>query len=502
MLKHEAAAYLAGLTSEDSSNTVDPTNVHVISGEVSGSSEDGKVLVSIDGMMFSEGDDQYIEVESLGGLEDGDIATILISGEPGHGMTPFALGTTGSVDRARDLALDAQESAQIAAAAASSAQDSAEEAAEAASAAQDSADVAEQHAQQAISDAAAASTAAGVAKASADTAVENARIADEKAQQAIADAESAKNSAESAERSAQSANSNAIAALNSLSTVENVVDTLTWITKHGTMTTTTDSSVDISKVYFVLDPNGDYTVGANKYSIVQNPSDDDISTYYELSIDKSVENYIATHVSVTGEGLWLVPDNASGYRVLVATGSGENYTDAGTYIVDGNGATVARFTDDGISFNDDKSFYIGDEDAFIVFDGNGHITIGGSVTFGSNKTLSDLLSEIEQASQKADDIPIVTLSSTNGTVFKRNLGVSTTIIATIFTPGGVINNATELVRRFGSGAYLEWGWRDVVTDADHVLPVTDERITYGGFRLTINPEDINTQAVITCSLNY
>lgn len=122
MLKHEAAAYLAGLTSEDSSNTADPTNVHVISGEVSGTSEDGKVLVSIDGMMFSEDDDQYVEVDALGGLEDGDVATIMLTGESGHGMTPFALGTAGTVDRVKATAVNAANNAQAAQATADAAQ--------------------------------------------------------------------------------------------------------------------------------------------------------------------------------------------------------------------------------------------------------------------------------------------------------------------------------------------------------------------------------------------
>lgn len=115
---------------------------------------------------------------------------------------------------------------------------------------------------------------------------------------------------------------------------------------------------------------------------------------------------------------------------------------------------------------------------------------------------SNALSAANSAVQTANDVPIVTLSSTNGTVFKRNLGVSTTIVATIFTPGGRIDNITDLRSRFGNGAYLEWGWRDVVTDADHVLVSSDERIGNGGFTLTVDPDDIDTQAVITCSLNY
>lgn len=114
----------------------------------------------------------------------------------------------------------------------------------------------------------------------------------------------------------------------------------------------------------------------------------------------------------------------------------------------------------------------------------------------------EALAQAALAVQTAEDVPIVTLSSTNGTVFKRNLGVSTTIVATVFTPGGRIDDAATLHERFGAGAYLEWGWRDVVTDADHVLVVDDPRISHGGFWLTVSPEDIDTQAVITCSLNY
>lgn len=95
----------------------------------------------------------------------------------------------------------------------------------------------------------------------------------------------------------------ATAALNNLATIENVVDTLTWVTEHGTMTSTTDTAIDITKVYFILDNNGDYTVGNNKYSIVQEPNVSDLSNYYELTIDKSVQNYIATHLSLTNEGL-------------------------------------------------------------------------------------------------------------------------------------------------------------------------------------------------------
>lgn len=99
MLKSEAAAYLAGVTQTEGAEASAPTNLHVITGEVGEMSEDGKALVKIDGLMFSESDDQYIEIDALGGLEEGDIATLILTGEQGHAMTPLALGSIGSIDR-------------------------------------------------------------------------------------------------------------------------------------------------------------------------------------------------------------------------------------------------------------------------------------------------------------------------------------------------------------------------------------------------------------------
>ena len=75
------------------------TNLHVISGEVVESSENGSVEVSIDGLVFSENDSQSIPIDTLGGLREGDIATILLAGEEGKGMTPLAIGGVGTIDR-------------------------------------------------------------------------------------------------------------------------------------------------------------------------------------------------------------------------------------------------------------------------------------------------------------------------------------------------------------------------------------------------------------------
>lgn len=222
-----------------------------------------------------------------------------------------AVEAKGVADVAQVKAASAQETAINAATAAANAQSSANAAAQAASSAQSSA-------QTALTNAGLAQTAAGNAQASANNA------------QASAD-----NASEYASR-----------ALGNLSTVQSVTETLNWITQHGTMTLTTDTALDPTHVYFVQDNSGDYVVGGVHYAVVPEPSVDDLSTYYELNINESLNNYVATHLSVTSEGLWIIPD-AGGNKVLIATGQGSTYTSAGTYIIGANGIVLAKFLASG-----------------------------------------------------------------------------------------------------------------------------------------------------------
>lgn len=156
-------------------------------------------------------------------------------------------------------------------------------------------------------------------------------------------ASAAVTAAASAQASADNANEYAARALGNLSTVQSVTETLTWITNHGTMALTTDTALDPTHVYFIADASGDYTVGGATYSVVVDPDVADIATYYELTIDESLNNYVGTHLALTSEGLWLIPASSGGYKILIATGSGTTYTEAGTYILDASGETVAFF---------------------------------------------------------------------------------------------------------------------------------------------------------------
>lgn len=106
MQKQKALQILAGLNDQTEQQASAPTNVHIISGETGAASEDGKVPVRIDGLVYGPDDSQYVEMDTLGGLEEGETTSILLTGEPGHGMVPLAIGTPGGVDRAGKTAKD------------------------------------------------------------------------------------------------------------------------------------------------------------------------------------------------------------------------------------------------------------------------------------------------------------------------------------------------------------------------------------------------------------
>lgn len=198
-----------------------------------------------------------------------------------------------------------------------------------------------------------AQSAADVAQTAAESAVADAETAKSAAESASTAASSAVTAASAAQASADNANEYASRALGNLSTVQSVAETLDWITQHGTMTLTSDVALDPTHVYFVRDTNGDYTVGSYHYSVVTDPDVTDIAIYYELSIDESLNNYVGTHLSVTSEGLWLLPDSG-GNKVLIAVGGqGHTYSTAGTYIIDSSGSTLAAFTGGGVQIGQD-----------------------------------------------------------------------------------------------------------------------------------------------------
>lgn len=221
--------------------------------------------------------------------------------------------------------------------------------------------------------------------------LQDGETAGEYAQQAIQDAGEAK-------RSANQANLYATSALTNLGVVENVLDTLDWITKHGYYQLTADTSVVANKIYYSLtgtaitSPTGNpslnlyyersgsaepymYTLSTDTavdeqktyYSVTAvsiaeptgNPSE---NGYYELQMNSALSQYVSTHLSLTDDGLSLLNDDSSGSMLLSTDGVTIKNAQGITVGQYGEGATIGATISQHISIvNGQINFWAGNE---------------------------------------------------------------------------------------------------------------------------------------------
>lgn len=96
------------------------------------------------------------------------------------------------------------------------------------------------------------------------------------------------------------------------------------------------------------------------------------------------------HVSLAKDGLYIIL-NEAGYKLRLAND--------GVYVIDPDGTIVSTFGEN-IIFSSTRPQYIGNDDAYIRFDGEGHIHIGGDgIVFGA---LSDLTQSVEDLENSLD----------------------------------------------------------------------------------------------------
>lgn len=242
---------------------------------------------------------------------------------------------------------------------------------------------------------------AEIARDAADRAEIDAATANEAANEAKTDAATAKTAANEAKTdaaTAKTAANEAVTAANTalvnLSVVEDVAGVLAWIQEHGSYVLATEHEVDPDKVYFI------YNSTTNDYEPIISPDttkDPSVEGWYILDVTDSQSEFIMAHLAVTQRGLWVLPSGmgtatdaqyAPKYKVLLSND--------GMYLYDGSGNLVVQYGTN-IEFGGSRTFHIGTNNAYILFDptNGGSITIGGhNVNLGSNKTLEELLAEI------------------------------------------------------------------------------------------------------------
>lgn len=231
--------------------------------------------------------------------------------------------------------------------------------------------------------------AATQARTAADSAVASAQVAQEAADRAIGYAEELEEAVEEIDENVATlqqrvsdAQDDIDDALEGLALAENVVGTLNWLTAHSQLTT--DTTPVSGKSYYIKHQDGTFEIVTDTTG--KNPAQEG---WYEM--DEAISNYVAAHLSLTNYGLNLTLDNNS-YRIHIGTLTASG--DDGVYVIDGEGHVVTYFGE-SIKFDDDYPFHIGNENNYILWNPiQNRIEIGGNVLMGSDKTLSEVLAEI------------------------------------------------------------------------------------------------------------
>ena len=99
------------------------------------------------------------------------------------------------------------------------------------------------------------------------------------------------------------------------------------------------------------------------------------------------------------------------------------------------------------------------------------------------------------------DSVLLQIFSSNGTSFK-NSAVATTLTVTIFVGGEEITSYQEMIKKFGNNAVITWEEKKFGQEEFVPLDPNDNRITDNGFILTLTVNDVRTQTVFNCKLNY
>ena len=328
-------------SSSQRGRSVRRTDTSTVYGTAMTDSIDGSVRVDLGGSIIGGDGMVGVTCPTTVTVRKGDTVLVQLVGARGTAQSPIVVGCVGRGDVQQGEINEAKEEADEAKTAAEQAKQSAKDAADAASDAQQSASDAADAAHDAIDEAGKATKAAGDAMDAATT--------------AGTAASNAMSAATAAGTAANEANTAARGAVAGLGQVQDVLGTLDWIRKHGTYALTEDTTVDPSKVYYTRSGTApDYT-----YAPVAEPKDEELATYYELSVDEALAEFVGTHLALLSDGLHIV-SSTSGYYIVLNNDSMRVYDPAGTLVAEYSddvelyqaGVLALRLSDDGMKLFD------------------------------------------------------------------------------------------------------------------------------------------------------
>lgn len=389
-------------SSSQRGRSVRRTDTSTVYGTAMTDSIDGSVRVDLGGSIIGGDGMVGVTCPTTVTVRKGDTVLVQLVGARGTAQSPIVVGCVGRGDVQQGEINEAKEEADEAKTAAEQAKQSAKDAADAASDAQQSASDAADAAQDAIDEAGKATKAAG-------DAMDAATTAGTAASNAMSAATSAGTAASNAMNAATAAGTAARGAVAGLGQVQDVLGTLDWIRKHGTYALTEDTTVDPSKVYYTRSGTApDYT-----YAPVAEPRDEELATYYELSVDEALAEFVGAHLALMSDGLHVVSDT-SGYYVVLGNDAMRVYDPQNTLVATYGATVQIGRSDESHIEMDFNSFKMVDKDGVDFFvaddlrDETGVVLLHESFTSDGTQTSFRVMEQI-------DSITKVTVNGTEVT---------------------------------------------------------------------------------------
>lgn len=100
-----------------------------------------------------------------------------------------------------------------------------------------------------------------------------------------------------------------------------------------------------------------------------------------------------------------------------------------------------------------------------------------------------------------EDAIVLQILSSNGNIFK-NSTISTTLTVTIIVAGEIITSSKQMHEKFGENVFLQWEQKRFGQVNFEKIDPGDNRLSDEGFILTVDAQDIFTQTVFNCKLNF
>ena len=212
----------------------------------------------------------------------------------------------------------------------------------------------------------------------------------------------------------------------------------------------------------------------------QKTADGKNTVYYSSTTPDS------TKVKLNTNDLWY--DKANGYKM---------------YYWSGTAWTPATFGADALADNavtEDKiSSVITNKINNAVSDANTASTNASDAikkATSANETANDVKT---RADNREFDATVVYIHSSKGSAFKNN-EISTVLTVTVIHGALSITDQTALEKEYGTGSYLQWKCRLYGQTEYSTILSTDTRMSENGFKFTVSPSDVDTQAVFEVEL--